>query len=42
MVSRLRVGLLVLVSVAAVQVSAELRLSRQDADRFQTKLSRMV
>lgn len=42
MVFRLRVGLLVLVSVAAVQVSAELRLSRQDADRFQTKLSRMV
>jgi hypothetical protein len=42
MVSRLRVGLLVLVSIAAVQVSAELRLSRQDADRFQTKLSRMV
>lgn len=42
MVSRARVALLVLVSVAAVQVGAELRLSKQDADRFQTKLSRMV
>lgn len=34
--------MLVVVSVAAVQAGAQLRLSKQDADRFQTKLSRMV
>jgi hypothetical protein len=42
MVSRGRLALLVLVSVAAVQVSAELRLSKQEADRFQAKLTGMV
>jgi hypothetical protein len=42
MVSRARLALLVLVSVAAVQVSAELRLSKQEADRFQAKLTGMV
>ena len=41
MVSRARAGLLLVVSLAAVPLAAELRLSRQDADRFQAKLNQI-
>ncbi len=41
MVSRARVAVLLLL-LAAAPLGAELRLSRQDADRFQAKLSRIT